>query len=120
MPSRFVEIATPIEDGVEWAGSTGSALVSFVKGVAGSIHMPPNITDLMYDQFSTACSSLGEYDTFAEIQGAISRVPKPCGISAYIFMAAIATALVRMVIVKAHTSRIIDRYGQSRVACKDL
>jgi|TARA_B110000967_G_scaffold40462_1_gene40373 hypothetical protein len=120
MPPRFVEIATPLEDGVEWAGSAGNAFAAFVAGLVESVPVPSNITDRVYDQFNTVCSSLEEYDTFASVRGAVADVPKPHGISAYMLMAAVATALMRVVFVRAQASRILKMYGQSRDVCKDL
>ena len=120
MPPRFVEIATPIEDGVEWAGSTGSAFVAFVSGLAGRVPMPSNVTDRVYDRFNTMCSSLEGYDTFAAVRDVVADVPRPHGISAYMLMAAVATAVLRMVFVRAQASRILRHYGQARVMGKDL
>lgn len=120
MPPRFVEIATPLEDGVEWAGSAGNAFAAFVAGLVGSVPVPSNITDRVYDNFKTVCSSLEEYNTFLTFREAVSNVPRPHGTSAYMLMAAVATALMRVVFVRVHASRILKMYGQSREVCKDL
>lgn len=107
MPPRFVVIATPVEDGIDWAGTAGHALMSLINGFACNMHVPSNLTDEVYDTFTT-------------IQNVVPGVPKPQGISAYMLMAGIATAAIRIVFVKVRASMILKLYGQSRAINKHL
>jgi hypothetical protein len=98
MPPRFVEIATPIEDGVEWAGSTGNAFVEFVSGLVEHAPVRFNV-------------STEGYETLLVVRDAVSDVPRPKGTAAFVLVLAMVVAIIRFVFVRYHATWILKKHG---------
>ena len=102
MPPRFVEIPNPLLDGVEWAGTQKVNLASVAALLLDQL--PEVNLDALHDKF---CKH------FNQSCDGITAIPKPCGLTVCTIVAAVSLAVLRVLMVKSQTSKILRTHGHS-------
>ena len=118
MPSRFVELVTPIEDSVAWAESWGTTLGSVVSNMVSRSPVS-NVTLPPFSKLVDSVQSLAlEHEWFGAALDGLYDAPKgalvPRGVAAYLFCCAVVVAIVRWIVVLRHASNILRKNGKAQ------
>ena len=111
MPSRFVELATPIEDSVAWAESLGISFGTFLSELMNTFPLA-NLTHFG-DVFNLTIDS--DFERLRLASDLVQQIPSPKGVAAYILSAALAVTIARCILITNNTHKILKKYGQSQV-----
>jgi hypothetical protein len=117
MPQRFVELATPVEDGVEWASAlTGSLSERLHEGVAhwvlpAAVNATQRLADCVPESVGAASQAVVD---------AATALPRPRGAAAHALLGALVVAVLRWLYVRRHAMRILATHGQMRHLRKDM
>jgi|MDSW01.2.fsa_nt_gb hypothetical protein len=116
MPQRFVELATPVEDGVQWASAMSATLSDRLNSGVAQWVIPAvaNASRRLAD-----CVPDGVGAASQAVVGAATALPPPRGVAAHALLAALAVVVLRWLYVRRHATRILSKYGQTRQLCKD-
>ena len=112
MPSRFVEVATPLEDSVGTLSALGSSFVSRVSEL-----VPENATQRMTSAFASVVPEVRGLDTITQV---VHAAPKPSGTAYTLLVSAIALFSLRWVFIVIKSRRILAVYGYTKEFSKDL
>lgn len=100
MAPRFVELSTPVSDGVQWAHRLPSAMAA-----AMARFVPENVTARMSEY-------VPEVEGLDVVADAVMAVPPPRGAAMYALFAAATAGLLWVVYVHTQTRTILQRHGQ--------
>ena len=116
MPRRFVELATPVEDGVQWASAMSGTLSDRLNSGVAKWVLPAvaNASRRLAD-----CVPDGVGAASQAVVGAATALPPPRGVAAHALLAALVVAVLRWLYVRRHAAHILSEYGQARRLRKD-
>ena len=110
MPSRFVELATPIEDSLAWAESLGMSFGTFLSQLMDTFPLA-NLTN--FDKVFN-CTIDADFESLRLASNMVQQIPTPKGVAAYLLSAAIAVTIARCILITNNTKNILKQYGQSQ------
>lgn len=113
MPSRFVELATPIEDSVAWAESLGISFSTFLSESMNTFPLA-NLTHFGNVLNLTIDADFQRLRLASDLVQQIP-IPTPKGVAAYILSVALAVTIARCILIRNTTHKILKTYGQSQV-----
>ena len=111
MPSRFVELATPIEDSVAWVESLGISFGTFLSELVNAFPVA-NLTrfgDVLNRTIDV------DHESLRVALNLVQQIPAPQGVAAYLLSAALAVMIARYILIANKTANILKKYGQSQV-----
>ena len=119
MPSRFVEVARPVEEGVAWASSLPNTLRTNVGSFLPPVSFEVILVRLcgLYDKFLNLRLVS---DTYTLVDNALSRFP-PADQQTKCFLAAALLAVVlRWLFVLVVSRSILANYGATKMMHKEM
>lgn len=113
MAPRFVEVATPIEDSVQWASSlgAGSALGSFGAVISDFVNETRHSSIAAAER---AGNALVELEALPRIRAVAASLPRPSSFALYMLAAAATALCMRSLLVRLTARRILRAHGQCR------
>jgi hypothetical protein len=112
MPSRFVEVSTPIEDSVDTLSHLWTSFVYTVSNI-----VPANATERASAILSNA---VPEVRGIEAITGVVKSAPKPTGTAYVLLVSAVALFVLRWMFIVCKSRRILAVYGHTKEFSKDL
>lgn len=108
MPSRFVEVSSPVADGVSLFRSWGSATIDSVS----------NISFSMSDGIQALTDAIPEIEMPQSLNETISvafgTIPSPREDTKYLALLTLSAALLHLLYVSATTRHILSTFGSTR------
>lgn len=114
MPSRFVEVPSPIEDGFSWARGLGNLLGTLATGLAENSTDGKSITTSVHKALNDALILVGDSKGISTAISVVQEVPPPHGVAACLLTAAFALAIARCFLVSARAGSILKQHRQYR------
>lgn len=118
MAPRFVEVARPVEAGVEWASSLPSAFGERVNGL-----IPDNTTSILATRIEYFFNSLPEIKALGDLQSMLSRIaqifPTPRIEVKYLAMISLVALILRTTFVFVYSRSIVSNYGAAKAIAKE-